>query len=89
MYYSNYMFRDVLKIGFYDFQIVWDEYRLVCGVEGMYKDLIWRFMDVQIRFIIFICFYYVEYVWIDLFKKEGYVVIVGWLIFIGVIDFIL
>ncbi|KAG0562416.1 hypothetical protein KC19_9G144200 [Ceratodon purpureus] len=76
--YSNYMFRDALKTGFYDLQAARDEYRLACGSAGMHKDLIWRFMDVQTRLITPICPHYAEHVWTELFKKEGYAVTAGW-----------
>lgn len=89
MHYSNYMFRDALKTGFYDLQTARDEYRLACGAEGMHKDLIWRFMDVQTRLITPICPHYAEHVWTDLFKKEGYAVTAGWPTPTGAIDLIL
>ncbi|KAK6797085.1 hypothetical protein RDI58_004786 [Solanum bulbocastanum] len=45
--YSEYMFREALKTGFYDLQAARDEYWLSCGSGGMNWDLLWRFMDGQ------------------------------------------
>lgn len=76
--FSDYMFREALKSGFYDLQAARDEYRLSCGAGGMSRDLLWRFMDIQTRLIAPICPHYAEYVWRELLKKEGYVVKAGW-----------
>lgn len=76
--YNNMMFREALKIGFYDLQTARDDYRLACGSAGMHKDLVWRFMDVQTRMITPICPHYAEHVWSVIFKREGYAVKAGW-----------
>lgn len=76
--YSECMFREALKSGFYDLQAARDEYRLSCGAGGMNRDLLCRFMDVQTRLITPICPHYAEYVWKELLKKDGYVVKSGW-----------
>ncbi|CAA0820552.1 Unknown protein [Striga hermonthica] len=76
--FSDYMFREALKSGFYDLQAARDEYRLSCGAGGMNRDLLWRFMDIQTRLIAPICPHYAEHVWKELLKKGGYVVKAGW-----------
>lgn len=76
--YSNYMFRDALKTGFYDLQAARDEYILSCGVGGLNRDLVWRFMDVQTRLLAPICPHYAEFIWRDILKKDGFVVKAGW-----------
>ncbi|CAJ2673655.1 unnamed protein product [Trifolium pratense] len=76
--YSNYMFREALKSGFYDLQAARDEYRLSCGVGGLNRDLVWRFMDVQTRLLAPICPHYAEFIWRELLKKDGFVVKAGW-----------
>ncbi|KAL7227967.1 hypothetical protein ACSBR1_022776 [Camellia fascicularis] len=76
--YSEYLFREALKTGFYDLQAARDEYRFSCGTGGMNRDLLWRFMDVQTRLITPICPHYAEYVWKELLKKDGLVIIAGW-----------
>ncbi|KAL6497721.1 hypothetical protein OROHE_027046 [Orobanche hederae] len=76
--FSDYMFREALKSGFYDLQAARDEYRLSCGAGGMNRELLWRFMDIQTRLIAPICPHYAEYVWRELLKKDGYVVKAGW-----------
>ncbi|KVH87486.1 Aminoacyl-tRNA synthetase, class 1a, anticodon-binding [Cynara cardunculus var. scolymus] len=76
--YSENMFREALKTGFYDLQAARDEYRFSCGLVGMNRDLLWRFMDIQTRLIAPICPHYSEYVWKKLLKKEGFVIKAGW-----------
>ncbi|BAU00433.1 hypothetical protein LR48_Vigan06g012600 [Vigna angularis] len=76
--YSNYMFREALKTGFYDLQAARDEYRFSCGVGGCNRDLVWRFMDVQTRLLAPICPHYAEFIWRELLKKDGFVVNAGW-----------
>ena len=76
--YSNFMFRDALKTGFYDLQAARDEYRLSCGGAAMHKDLIFRFMDVQTRLISPICPHYGEHVWAEILGRDGFVVKAGW-----------
>ncbi|CAN4090536.1 unnamed protein product [Withania somnifera] len=76
--YSEYMFREALKTGFYDLQAARDEYRLSCGSGGMNRNFLWRFMDVQTRLIAPICPHYAEYAWRKLLKKDGYAIKAGW-----------
>ncbi|KAK3002424.1 hypothetical protein RJ639_022209 [Escallonia herrerae] len=76
--YSDYLFREALKTGFYDLQAARDEYRFSCGSGGMNRDLLWRFMDVQTRLITPICPHYAEYVWKEILKKDGFVIKAGW-----------
>uniref|UniRef100_A0A0D9WE92 leucine--tRNA ligase n=1 Tax=Leersia perrieri TaxID=77586 RepID=A0A0D9WE92_9ORYZ len=76
--YDAFMFRDALKTGFYDLQAARDEYRFSCGIGGMNRELLWRFMDVQTRLITPICPHYAEHVWQKILKKEGFVVRAGW-----------
>lgn len=76
--YSNYMFREALKTGFYDLQAARDEYRFSCGVGGYNRELVWRFMDVQTRLLAPICPHYAEFIWREILKKDGFVVKAGW-----------
>ncbi|GAB2293376.1 hypothetical protein Dimus_027575 [Dionaea muscipula] len=77
-HYQNYMFREALKTGFYDLQTARDEYRFSCGISGLNRDLVWRFMDVQTRLLAPICPHYAEHVWREHLKKDGFVVRAGW-----------
>ncbi|KAF9605935.1 hypothetical protein IFM89_021083 [Coptis chinensis] len=72
------MFREALKVGFYDLQAARDEYSFSCGVRSMNRDLLWHFMDVQTQLITPICPHYAEYVWKELLNKDGFVVSAGW-----------
>ncbi|KAK1290808.1 hypothetical protein QJS10_CPB18g00497 [Acorus calamus] len=76
--YNEFMFREALKTGFYDLQTARDEYRFSCGVGGMNRDLLWRFVDVQTRLIAPICPHYAEHVWNEILKNDGFVVNSGW-----------
>ncbi|KAI3996693.1 hypothetical protein MKX01_040993 [Papaver californicum] len=76
--FNEYMFRDALKTGFYDLQAARDEYRFSCGIGGMNRDLLRRFMDVQTRLVTPICPHYAEYVWRKLLKKDTFVIKAGW-----------
>ncbi|GLJ54348.1 hypothetical protein SUGI_1166650 [Cryptomeria japonica] len=76
--YNTMMFREALKTGFYDLQAARDEYRLSCGLGGMNRDLLWRFMDVQTRLITPICPHYAEHVWKEVLKRDGFAVRSGW-----------
>ncbi|KAK1314731.1 hypothetical protein QJS10_CPA06g01345 [Acorus calamus] len=76
--YNEFMFREALKTGFYDLQTARDEYRFSCGVGGMNRNLLWRFMDVQTRLIAPICPHYAEHVWNEILKNDGFVVNSGW-----------
>ncbi|OVA12729.1 Aminoacyl-tRNA synthetase [Macleaya cordata] len=76
--YNEYMFRDALKTGFYDLQAARDEYRYSCGVGGMNRELLFRFMDVQTRLLTPICPHYAEFVWKELLKKDKFVINAGW-----------
>ncbi|XP_050223511.1 leucine--tRNA ligase, cytoplasmic [Mercurialis annua] len=76
--YQDYMFREALKTGFHDLQAARYEYRFSCGLGGMNRDLVWRYMDVQTRLIAPICPHYAEYVWREILRKDGFVVNAGW-----------
>eukprot|EP00850_Spirogloea_muscicola_P017139 SM000144S00687 [mRNA] locus=s144:372085:383178:+ [translate_table: standard] len=76
--YKNMMFREALKTGFYDFQLARDEYRLSCGVSGMRRSLIRRFMEVQTLLITPICPHYAEHAWTEVLGKDGLAITAGW-----------
>ena len=46
--YSNMMFKDALKTGTYDLQNARDAYRVACGPLGMHKDLVHRYIKVNL-----------------------------------------
>lgn len=75
--YSEFMFKEALKTGFYDLQVARDEYRFSCGKAGMNRDLLSWFMDVQTRIITPIYPHFAEYVWKELMRNEGFVVKAG------------
>eukprot|EP01112_Ceratiomyxa_fruticulosa_P016056 TRINITY_DN4815_c0_g6_i1.p1 TRINITY_DN4815_c0_g6~~TRINITY_DN4815_c0_g6_i1.p1 ORF type:complete len:1112 (+),score=284.52 TRINITY_DN4815_c0_g6_i1:32-3367(+) len=68
--YEQTQFRDALKVGFFDLQNARDYYRNVTEQEGMNKDLILRFIEVQAYLLAPICPHFSEKVW-QLLGKQG------------------
>eukprot|EP00123_Amoebidium_parasiticum_P011673 comp20847_c0_seq1/m.27562 comp20847_c0_seq1/g.27562 ORF comp20847_c0_seq1/g.27562 comp20847_c0_seq1/m.27562 type:complete len:1047 (-) comp20847_c0_seq1:394-3534(-) len=71
--YSRMMYRDALKTGFYDLQSARDWYREVQGAssEGLNRDLLMRFVEVQALLLAPFCPHYCEAVWALLGKPES------------------
>ncbi len=80
--YSKMLYRDALKIGFFDLQNSRNEYRksttgqgtnlvYLAGemYEGMHRDVILKFIEVQILLISPICPHWADSVWSDVLKK--------------------
>jgi leucyl-tRNA synthetase len=61
-------FREALRTGFYELQGARDAYRTNVGSEGMNKDLIMRFIEVQAVLMAPIIPHFSEYVWTKLGK---------------------
>lgn len=76
--YDRCMFREALKVGWYDLLNARDAYRFGCGPEGMNKQLIERYLDISTRILVPFCPHTCEYIWGDLLKKDGLVVKAGW-----------
>jgi leucyl-tRNA synthetase len=72
------MFREALKVGWYDLLNARDAYRFACGPEGMNKQLIERFLDVSTRLLAPICPHTCEHVWGTLLQRPGLVLKAGW-----------
>jgi len=70
-HYERTNFREALRTGFYELQAARDAYRQNVGsVEGMNKDLILRFIEVQALIMAPIIPHFSEYVW-KLLSKTG------------------
>ncbi|EDV19829.1 uncharacterized protein TRIADDRAFT_61696 [Trichoplax adhaerens] len=74
--YEQMQFREALKTGFYELQSFRDKYREV-AVEGMHKDMIFRFIEVQILLLAPICPHLCEHVW-ALIGKKGSIMSAAW-----------
>ena len=61
--YSKLLFKDALKVGFFEFQTVLNKYRELCGPEGMHRQLIRKFIETQTLILCPICPHIAEEVW--------------------------
>ncbi|KPM09989.1 leucine-tRNA ligase, cytoplasmic-like protein [Sarcoptes scabiei] len=68
--YSNLMFKEALKTGFFEYQDARDKYRELCVVSGgMHRDLILRFIETQCILLSPICPHTAEYIYEEILKK--------------------
>ena len=57
------MFSETLKKAMYDSQAQHSDLKFCFVVRGVYRDVIWRFMDVLTRIISLVCPNYTKHVW--------------------------
>ena len=76
--YDNYMFREALKVGWFDFMNARDAYRFACGAEGMNKRLVMRYLEVSTLLLTPLCPHWCEHMWGNVLKKDGLVIKAGW-----------
>lgn len=62
------LYREVVKSSFFEFQAARDRYREMT-TEGMHRDLIFRFIEVQVLLLAPICPHICEFIW----KLSGHV----------------
>ncbi|XP_059177006.1 leucine--tRNA ligase, cytoplasmic-like [Physella acuta] len=68
--YDSYLFKAALRTGFFEFQAKRDKYREV-ETQGMHRDLVFRFIEVQALLMAPICPHIAEHIWGLLGKKES------------------
>ncbi|XP_067663552.1 leucine--tRNA ligase, cytoplasmic-like [Haliotis asinina] len=68
--YDNYLFKDALRTGFFEFQAIRDKYREV-EMEGMHRDLVLRFIEVQVLMLAPLCPHISEHIWGLLGKPDS------------------
>ncbi|XP_020727972.2 leucine--tRNA ligase, cytoplasmic [Odocoileus virginianus] len=68
--YEKMMFKEALKTGFFEFQAAKDKYREL-AVEGMQRDLVLRFIEVQTLLLAPFCPHLCEHVWTLLGKPDS------------------
>jgi leucyl-tRNA synthetase len=68
--YASTLYRDALKYGFYELQSSRDWYQQVCG-NGMHRDLVNRFIEMQTLLLTPICPFWAEHVWSTLLAKPN------------------
>lgn len=83
-YYQKALFREALRVGFFEFQSCRDKYRELCGAAGMHVDLIFEFIRRQALLMAPICPHAAEHVW-QLLGNKGTIVNAAWPE-VGVID---
>ncbi|XP_041463442.1 leucine--tRNA ligase, cytoplasmic-like isoform X1 [Lytechinus variegatus] len=74
--YDRMMFKEALRTGFYEFQAIRDKY-CVLSVEGVHRDLILRFIEVQTLMLAPFCPHLCEHIW-SLLGKDGLLMRASW-----------
>nr|XP_004611285.1 unnamed protein product [Sorex araneus] len=64
------MFKEALKTGFFEFQASKDKYREL-AIEGMHRDLVFRFIEVQTLLLAPFCPHLCEHIWALLGKSDS------------------
>uniref|UniRef100_A0A2K5IGF8 Leucine--tRNA ligase, cytoplasmic n=1 Tax=Colobus angolensis palliatus TaxID=336983 RepID=A0A2K5IGF8_COLAP len=68
--YEKMMFKEALKTGFFEFQATKDKYREL-AVEGMHRELVFRFIEVQTLLLAPFCPHLCEHIWTLLGKADS------------------
>uniref|UniRef100_A0A673V2P3 Leucine--tRNA ligase, cytoplasmic n=1 Tax=Suricata suricatta TaxID=37032 RepID=A0A673V2P3_SURSU len=68
--YEKMMFKEALKTGFFEFQAAKDKYREL-AIEGMHRDLVFRFVEVQTLLLAPFCPHLCEHIWTLLGKPDS------------------
>ncbi|XP_056450421.1 leucine--tRNA ligase, cytoplasmic [Gadus chalcogrammus] len=75
-HYDRMMYKEALKSGFFEFQAAKDKYREL-AIEGMHRDLVFRFIEMQTLLLAPICPHLCEYTW-SLLAKGGSLMKASW-----------
>ncbi|XP_051019877.1 leucine--tRNA ligase, cytoplasmic [Acomys russatus] len=68
--YEKMMFKEALKTGFFEFQAAKDKYREL-ATEGMHRELVFRFIEVQTILLAPFCPHLCEHIWTLLGKPDS------------------
>eukprot|EP00058_Branchiostoma_floridae_P025970 XP_002611460.1 hypothetical protein BRAFLDRAFT_63907 [Branchiostoma floridae] len=68
--YDRMMFKEAVKTGFYEFQAALSKYKEI-ATEGMHRELVFRFIEVQTLVLAPVCPHLCEHIWGLLGKKES------------------
>ncbi|XP_047411762.1 leucine--tRNA ligase, cytoplasmic [Sciurus carolinensis] len=68
--YEKMMFKEALKTGFFEFQAAKDKYREL-AIEGMHRELVFRFIEVQTLLLAPFCPHLCEHIWTLLGKPDS------------------
>lgn len=69
-HYERMMYKEALKSGFFEFQAAKDKYREL-AIEGMHRDLVFRFIEYQTLLLAPICPHLCEHTWTLLGKRTS------------------
>ncbi|KAG7484638.1 hypothetical protein MATL_G00052040 [Megalops atlanticus] len=75
-HYEKMMYKEALKTGFFEFQAAKDKYREL-AIEGMHRDLVFRFIENQTLLLAPICPHLCEHTWM-LMGKSGSLMKASW-----------
>ena len=67
-FYDAMLYKEALRVGFFEFQSARDKYRELC-FEPMHHDLILRFIETQLLILAPICPHLCEHIWTEILKK--------------------
>ena len=71
--YQKMLYKEALKVGFFELQTVLNKYREMCGSEGMNLTLINKFIVVQTLLLCPICPHIAEEIW-EITGKSGFAI---------------
>lgn len=77
VHYDNMMYKEVLKVGFFELQRAKDRYKELC-FEPLHAGLVFRFIEVQLILLSPICPHICEYIWTNLLKKPTSILDARW-----------
>ncbi|KAG4304749.1 hypothetical protein PORY_001802 [Pneumocystis oryctolagi] len=70
-HYINTSYKLALKVGFYDFQAARDWYREVSFDHGLHRNLIKRWVEVQVLLMLPFIPHFCEFIWLDILKNKS------------------
>lgn len=70
-FYEKMLFKEALRVGFFEFQSIRDKYRELCGSIGMHGDLVLEYIERQALLMSPICPHVAEHVWSLLGNKKS------------------
>ncbi|XP_046853769.1 leucine--tRNA ligase, cytoplasmic-like [Xenia sp. Carnegie-2017] len=74
--YENMLYREVVKSSFFEFQAARDRYREM-SMNGMHRELVFRFIEVQVLMLAPICPHICEHIW-RLIGHEDSIMFASW-----------
>ena len=66
--YTNMMYKEALRTGFFEFQSIRDKYRELC-LGPMHAGLVFKFIENQLILLSPICPHVCEYIWTNVLEK--------------------